>query len=1032
VSYLEKFVHDNLGLILSSDDRNETIKMQRRNFLNKNSITASESFSLKDVAIYTIKYLISSSRINSEETLKKYVDNSIFLKTHLSEHQQEAFAGLIKPIHIDILKPSDLGKLEQEEYLRKKQNEIMGALKEDIERELEQERQKTLEEMQREKINLDELKKDIEEKMEEMKNLDSVIDDIPSDANPEDYVIKKEKETNPEKSATWWKKLGLIGDPFPTKLGLNGIPEDKYEKVVVRTNIFKNYLAMVDEDPKGFYGKTILITGQFGSGKTTFVKFIAFKMVNYNITSFQLVLEPVGDIDSLRRSFYSDLFYSIGRVMKQHGFADPRSDAISIDKSTIAELLILLSQKSQIDGFAIIIDGLHKAESTLQTSLEFVKQLQNFHEFLNDYNINVSIFVVISPYWMRTLSQGPAFGGSFYRIDEIPTLTFEDAYSLLKKRFSAFASPNNQIFFEKSAIQFAYDNVYNTLGYDTTFRSFIDYIIPKFIGGEFKEVGISVSIDLEDAQNIENELSTSALKDFYLYYKEVTKDKSDLKRACMNILRYLYRRHFISERESYVLQNKGAVLVLHNAHLIQKAKLRSGNIGWRITDLFLSVLQELNEQEFPPDIVFQTLAIDTVIVHKKDTQSDPVLNQAQTLLARRQAEWPEIVPSLRGFVSLHEKIVENQSIATEIESDIYEQYKNALTNLIEAGKILFKFNGTSAEWLRNTWLDIPILHVIIPLLEEENMAEVDIVECHHRYLQSAKILLEKIDQLIEATNVVNLVSSSNRTEELRILLQACNNLRAGELEKAIDEINSSLEKKIRVLFHLAFSLHFSSEYLSHLPESFQKRITELPNRGVIGLKRPLDRNVFYHFSRSEYSDIINSKDNWGLIFEKVFYPKTREEIVNALQLTFGLDDRKQHRDRIEYFRERKDKIRNAIFNAEWLMNLLSNVLTLAINPPGFFHEVQGDNFVARISFIGISQASSSFIWKIPIVKFEDIKKRLLRTSRELDFSEDNALMTLFDCSIAELLIAVAELARTNEISIKPLSNGNLYLKIGPR
>lgn len=131
----------------------------------------------------------------------------------------------------------------------------------------------------------------------------------------------------------------LNGDPFPTKLGLNGIPEDKYEKVVVRTEIFKNYLAMIDEDPFGFFGKTILITGQFGSGKTTVVKFISYKLTNYKIIPFQLVLEPVGDIDSLRRSFYSDLFNAIGRVMKQHGFSDPRSDAVSTDKSTIAELL---------------------------------------------------------------------------------------------------------------------------------------------------------------------------------------------------------------------------------------------------------------------------------------------------------------------------------------------------------------------------------------------------------------------------------------------------------------------------------------------------------------------------------------------------------------------------------------------------------------------------------------------------------------------------------------------------------------------
>lgn len=676
-----------------------------------------------------------------------------------------------------------------------------------------------------------------------------------------------------------------------------------------------------------------------------------------------------------------------------------------------------------------MIDGLHKAESTLQTSLEFVKQLQNFHEFLNDYNINLAIFVVISPYWMRTLSQGPAFGGSFYRIDEIPTLTFDDAYSLLQRRFSAFANPNIPIFFEKSAIQFAYDNIYKTLGYDTTFRSFIDYIIPKFVKGEFKDVGISISVDLEDAQSIDSELVNSILKDCYCYYKEVTKGKDILKRACTNLLRYIYRRHFISEKESHLVENKGAVMVLHDSRFIRKIRLRSGTVGWQITDMLLSFLQELNDQGFPPDIVFQTLSIDTEVVHKKDIQSDPVLNQAQTLLARREAEWPEIAPSLKGFIDKHQKIVEMQD--SENEFDIFEESRNALEDLIEVGKIILKFNGSAEDWLRKTWIDIPILHVIIPLLEQKNLNEADIIEFHQRYLQSAKVLLEKIEQVIEATNVVNLISSTNRNEELKTLLDACNSLRAGELEKPIEEVNSNLEKKIRVLFHLAFSLQFSSEYVSHMPEAFQNRVGEIPDRGIVGLKRPLDRNLFYHLSRSEYSDIVNSKNNWGLIFEKVFYPKTREEIVNAFQLTFGLDDRKQHRERLEYFRERKEKIRQAIFNADWLMSSLSSALTLAINPPGFFLEVQADNFVARVSFIGTNQVSSSYVWKIPMAKFEEIRSRILKMTRTLDFSEDNAIMTLFDCSIAELLIVMAELVHRKEVEVLQSQEGNLYMKIIP-
>ena len=158
----------------------------------------------------------------------------------------------------------------------------------------------------------------------------------------------------------WWKKIGLNGDPFPTTLRLSRIPEDKYEQIIVHTEIFKDYVNLIEQSPQTFYGQTILITGRFGSGKTTLINYILYKLANYGALPLQIVLESKKDIETLREQFYSEIINLLAKAMRERGLPDPRPEGINVDKNTIADLLSLLSQEAKIDGFAIMLDGLHK------------------------------------------------------------------------------------------------------------------------------------------------------------------------------------------------------------------------------------------------------------------------------------------------------------------------------------------------------------------------------------------------------------------------------------------------------------------------------------------------------------------------------------------------------------------------------------------------------------------------------------------------------------------------------------------------
>ena len=127
MNWTRRFVTENLKLLLSRDDLKETIKHKKREFFHKRSLKSADSFSLKDLAIETVKYLMDVSKIGCEEDLVRYMESSAFLSDYITEHRKDALLGLIKPPRAPILEFGDLGKLKREEFLRKKEKEFLDV-----------------------------------------------------------------------------------------------------------------------------------------------------------------------------------------------------------------------------------------------------------------------------------------------------------------------------------------------------------------------------------------------------------------------------------------------------------------------------------------------------------------------------------------------------------------------------------------------------------------------------------------------------------------------------------------------------------------------------------------------------------------------------------------------------------------------------------------------------------------------------------------------------------------------------------------
>jgi len=1027
LDWMHKFLLENLDLILSKDDRKETIRLKKKEFFNKNRLKSSENFTLKELAFNTLRYLIDNYQIKSIEDLSKYNESSSFINNYITKREIEALTGLIKPPQSQILSPSDLGKLSQQEFLRKTEEQFLEKARSIAETDLEKQRKKMIEEINRERKEFEALVRETEKKFEESTQLTSQLDDLSDIINPEDYILYKEPKEEKVSRINWWQQIGLLDDPFPTKLGLARIPESKYEKVVVTTPIFNEYLKIISDSPRMLYGKTFLIHGQFGAGKTTFLQYISYKLAPHRILPFYIVLDPIGDIDIIRQNFYSETFNLISTAMRQRGLDDPRPQGLMLDRRTMAELLTNLANESQIDGFTLTIDGLHKAESTLESTLEFVKQLQNFHEYMENYGVNLCIFIAGSPLWLRRITQNTAYSGSFYRIDEVPPISFDTAYSLMSKRIQAFKNPDVEVYIDKDSVRFAYDSVAEKQGGNVTFRSFLDYVIPRLEKGDYKEVGISVSVDLEVIRQIDRELMNSIIRDSYQYYKQATKEKTKLRQACSTALLQIFRNRYYGEWNHEFVQNKGAFFVLRNAGLIRRFNSRRG-LGWTLSYEFVSILDNLLEQGYSPSIVFKAFSFESTAYPEKSLKRDAILENGKDFQAKWESEWPEIIPYISNFLEIHESISDN---IDSVINNLCDDCKSSIIHLISCFQIALKNNDSPQQWLNTTWLDISILPIINSVMHQENILNSEKIEYYQRYCSSATVLLELLNQLLDANRLVNILTLHNGTEEMRALMKAGVYLTDGDFKNAIEAINSKIEERIRTIFHLAFSLHYGNDYIDRLPRHVQTRIQDVPRRGPIGLKRKIDENLFYHLSRSEYAEIINEKRNWDNFFKEIFSSNTRSRVVDMLQKTFALDNRKQHRNRVDYFRETREEIRKAIINADYILTALANAIQLSIRPNGFNQSLIGNNYQIKISYVDEKSANNNYMFIISKMKILDISNRLTSTKRKCNFAHESAITTLYNCSFSEYFIALSMLVRDNKIQIEKSPESRMYLQLIP-
>jgi len=471
----------------------------------------------------------------------------------------------------------------------------------------------------------------IEIKQNQYESYPSVLDytefQIPEESESIEEIMEKIEYVS------WWKKLNLTSNPFRVLQGLSTVDKSLFEQILFKTFIFKKYEAIMNDSIEDLF-QTIVVLGQFGSGKTTFLDYIVYK--SYEEKLFPIYIQLGGEFDfrELYYNFKNQLLDHLSRRYSQLNGKEFSTIGLSTDDQIIFELLRSLS-KNYYQGFLIIVDDLHKGE--LENAMRFMSNLQIFISQFNRRisNVNLGIFISGDVAWEKILNE-PKYSGSFSKIEHIPRLEKKDAQIAINRRLKAY-SKNIE-----NPRQISYDfieRVYDEIEYEgkhVTFRTLIRNILNEFDSGNFKILSIDpFNIPKEILENINQIYRKDVYVNSILRSFENNSKLNDTQRYhCLELLLNTYLSRGLPET-NITNDMKPYLQQLERSSLIIKYK-RNDELIWNISPKIyqinkkIIVKYKLSLEDYILKIYFSDLEIEEVdniiVVPELKSISDLIFN----------------------------------------------------------------------------------------------------------------------------------------------------------------------------------------------------------------------------------------------------------------------------------------------------------------------------------------------------------------------------------------------------------------------
>lgn len=959
---LSLFVKENASLLSSRKATSDLVKQLRKNFYEKierERITNRNyrgKVKNKAPAIFTIGEIASDLAklivVQRKPTLSEFIEMTSaipFFEGKISRSKLESIHAENSQVASEsVIKPSDLSKMNQDDYIKKIEKQYNDKAKERAEEELLAQR-KEIDEM---RLEIETQRTQMETERTQMEKFKSELDLLPESASLEvleEYVDPISEDSGNEKKRDWWEMLELESNPFPSSLGLDEIEVSKYSEIVVSTSLISSYLDKMTNNPQDLLGKNILLIGEHGSGKTTIFDYLKFKAGNGRILPIKMTLSVIPSGESLINGMLHQIYDNISETYKIRKEYDPRREKVTGDlQITISNLLRDL-QSDGTEGFLILIDGLNKEEEYLDRVFQFLRYLQNIQELLSNRSVRAGFLVAGAGKWKKDLAEIPSLSGTFYRVDEILPITENEAIEALLRRLKSFTLPDKETPKVKlGSLRQAYRVIKQRKG-KVTFRSFLTDIREKLQDYEFDEVGLEVDIHIETVDAVHAYFQRTVMaKNFNEINSELGKNLT-LRKACRKVIRRLYKSGTkgMLEQNDVFQSNKGAFYLLRKFGFISQVSITSDGIfKWYLSPEYRYAVTEVCEKlRIDVEGVIKATFEEEIALRERESYS--IYSSTITSLSQFVNAWidsyPLVARKLNETLSTVTKI---SNIPQNIVGSLDErQLKEPVANIVDSINYVLYGEEISSderwEFFKKSWASTEYIAQAERFLKwsfDISVNETTIYGILQDHSQVISDLLILLSDLIVGEGIARLSKRRLSLKEFNDLHSIRMHYNNQNYKVSAEKSRELAESAIRNNIYHAMRAIWGSEHLRLLPKDLQASLDNIGTRGPKRLSRGPDINFLYDLSRSEYSKVLLHTPIYKAIFSDLLNDYDKGKLTDFLSLMFSLGDRKAHDDRASYFSQHASEIRDSIQKLPWFLEIMHEVAIKFVSKSNFEYD----------------------------------------------------------------------------------------------
>ena len=873
---IKQFVKNNFNFLTSNEFSRKTYKDKDRAFFYEKHKNKYGRPASKEVMLELVK-LLKASAVPPDE-IKNRIKNLPFFK--------EASNSTLEELYKIVSAVSYKSSLNDDQLKTMKNVGAFEAVRVHKGKEIE-----------------DEIKEELKVITEQIENKRTEFDTLDSILESEEKIEEPKIEPEAEEVKQWWERFYLKENPFPRTDGLSRIPEDLYERIIIKTKPFQETLNGLAKNTEYLFATGFLLVGGYGYGKSTFIDYLSYCLINKNIIPIRIICtRSFGD----SRGFADSFFHELKKELKDEAEKMTTLDKEYLEEMEIVDQIIELSTRiisAQKDGIIIFLDDYHKHDQSFIQIFKFLGTLQSLKDKLTRKELNVGFIVSGLPEWKDELSRNSQLAGFLDNTPiEIPESSADLICNIFNRRIEAFCYESTPRHIKPSFVQRLVQKGKEKVGV----RDYLNIIVEELSRNNQSIVDSPIEIPEKTLSDIKRMWeSNSAIKSSFNKLLQGSKFKKFSKRQiakCLELMVHVDTHSGISEEDKQFRDNMYYFDVLRNNDLIQKKLTKRSGIMWILRERLLKAISSINDKY---GYNIQDYLLKIYAYKDYDAESTARLPEETNELTRlkqfinkfektiEKSTYENIKTGLRKYDSL---VLTRNRFTDEALFDITTAYyKSAIDALQELSQALFELDTSSINYNKTKIRVLSKQWMLHPLRTES------IKEAFHRIndynddetkqkrsaaLRQIKNVLPEIGELIitilesRFTSDFTLLNRplSHTDKEISIFRDIRRFYYSSVKEdhfKYVKDLTDHLEIKFRKFLFFTTYLLFGEDYFNQCP----KDIRGYAHKNVEGrTSYAIESNMYDGLTRSQYKKIFLTGN------------KIRDLIIKQLDLTWKESD----------------------------------------------------------------------------------------------------------------------------------------------